>query len=78
MLGPGLGSLANATFRVWLMPLETPWPRPVTSAGLPIRKIAADAATTIHTVPSMVRVPRLRMRPCQASQIAPRMTTTAR
>ena len=74
----GLGSLANATFSVWLMPLETPWPIPVKSPGLPISQIAAAQATTIHTVPSMVRVPRLRISPCQASQIAPMMTTTAR
>ena len=33
---------------------------------------------TIQIVPSIVRVARLRIRPCQASQIAPMITTGAR
>jgi hypothetical protein len=45
---------------------------------LPISQIAAAAATIIQIVPSSVRVPRLRIRPCQASQMAPMITTTAR
>ena len=53
-------------------------PTPVKSAGLPISQIAAAQATTIQIVPSMVRVARLRTRPCQASQIAPMITTGAR
>ena len=60
------------------MPLDTAWPSPVKSAGRPISQIAAAHAMTIQIVPSMVRVARLRIRPCQASQIAPRMTTGAR
>ena len=53
-------------------------PTPVKSAGRPISQIAAAQATTIHSVPSMARVARLRTRPFQAIQIAPRMMTGAR
>ncbi len=60
------------------MPSDTPWPSPVTSAGFPMRTMAAAQATTIQMVPSIVRVARLRISPCQASHIAPRITTTAR
>ena len=70
--------LQNAVFSTPVTPLETVVPTPVNVAGRPISAIAATQATTIHSVPSMVRVARLRIRPCQASQIAPRMTTTAR
>ena len=41
-------------------------------------QIAVAQARTIQMVPSMVREARLRIRPCQASQIAPMMTTGAR
>ena len=41
-------------------------------------QMAAAHAMTIQMVPSIVLVARLRIRPCQASQIAPRMTTGAR
>ena len=41
-------------------------------------QMAAAHAMTIQMVPSMVRVARLRIRPCQASQIAPIRTTGAR
>ena len=58
--------------------METVVPTPVKVAGLPISAMAATQATTIHSVPSMVRVARLRTRPCQASQIAARITTGAR
>ncbi len=75
---PGLGRWAKAAFSVVLIPSETPLPRPVKSPGRPISQIAAAQASTIHTVPSIVLVPRLRIRPCQASQIAARITTTAR
>ena len=75
---PGFGSLANATLRTWVTPLETVVPTPVKSAGRPISQIAAAQATTIHSVPSMARVARLRTRPFQAIQIAPRMMTGAR
>ena len=75
---PGLGSREKATFRVWLMPSETLLPIPVKSAGRPISQMAAAAASTIQMVPSRVLVPRLRIRPCQASQTAPISTTTAR
>src|ERR1700730_9780595 len=78
LLWLGAGSLANATFSVWLMPSDTAEPAPVKSAGLPISQMAAAQATTIQIVPSIVRVPRLRISPCQASQIAPMMTTGAR
>ncbi len=78
MLPAGAGSLANAVLSTWVVPLETAVPMPVKSAGLPISAMAAVAATTIHSVPSMVRVARLRIRPCQASHIAPRITTGAR
>ena len=64
-------------FSVVLMPSETPLPRPVKSAGLPISQIAAAQASTIQIVPSIVLVPRLRNSPCQASQIAARITTSA-
>jgi len=53
-------------------------PTPVNVAGRPISVIAATQATTIHSVLSMVREARLGTRPCQASQIAPRMTTGTR
>ena len=59
-------------------PFDTVVPIPVNAAGLPISAMAATHATTIHRVPSMVRVARLRISPCQASQIAPRMMTGAR
>jgi ABC-type proline/glycine betaine transport system permease subunit len=78
LLLTGAGSLANAVLSTLVVPLDTLVPMPVKSAGLPISKMAAVAATTIHSVPSMVRVARLRIRPCQASHIAPRMTTGAR
>ena len=74
----GAGSPANATFRVWVIPLDTVLPRPVKSAGRPMSQMAAAHAMTIQMVPSIVRVARLRISPCQASQIAPRMTTGAR
>ena len=74
----GAGSLANAVLSTPVTPLETVVPTPVKSAGRPISAMAAVAATTIHSVPSMVRVARLRIRPCHASHIAPRMTTGAR
>ena len=74
----GAGSLANATLSAWLMPSDTALPAPVKSAGRPISQIAAAQASTIHRVPSMVRLARLRISPCQASQIAPRITTGAR
>ncbi len=60
------------------MPFDTAAPAPVKSAGRPMSQIAAAHAITIHSVPSMVRLARLRISPCQASQIAPRMTTGAR
>ena len=78
LLCAGAGSPANATFSVWVIPSDTVLPMPVKSAGRPISQIAAAHAMTIQMVPSMVRVARLRIRPCQASQIAPRMTTGAR
>ncbi len=74
---PGLGRWANAVFSVALIPSDTPLPSPVKSAGLPTSQIAAAQAITIQIVPSMVLVPRLRIRPCQASQIAPMITITA-
>ena len=78
LLLAGTGSLENAVFSTPVTPLETVVPTPVNAAGRPISAIAATQATTIHSVPSMVRVARLRIRPCQASQTAPRMTTGAR
>ena len=75
---PGFGSLEKATLSTWVTPLDTAWPTPVKSAGLPISQIAAAQATTIQIVPSMVRVARLRIRPCQASHITPSRTTGAR
>ena len=78
LLPAGVGSLENAVLSTPVTPLETVVPIPVKSAGLPISAMAATQATTIHSVPSMVRVARLRISPCQASQIAPRMTTGAR
>ncbi len=74
----GAGSLENAVFSTPVTPLDTVVPTPVNAAGRPISAIAATQATTIHRVPSMVRVARLRISPCQASQIAPRITTGAR
>ena len=78
LLWLGAGSLENAVLSDWLMPFDTAVPAPVKSDGCPISQIAAAQATTIQMVPSMVRVPRLRISPCQASQIAPRMTTADR
>src|SRR5579875_741640 len=78
LLPPGAGSLAKATLRTCVTPLDTVVPMPVKSAGLPMSQIAAAHATTIHSVPSTTRVARFLIRPCQASQIAPRMTTGAR
>ena len=75
---PGLGSLAKATLSTWVTPLETVVPTPVKSAGRPISQMAAAQATTIQMVPSRARVARLRIRPFQAIQIAPRMMTGAR
>jgi hypothetical protein len=72
------GSLANAVLRTEVTPLETLVPMLVKSPGRPISQIAAVTATTIQMVPSKVRVARLRTRPCQASQIAPMITTTDR
>ena len=63
---------------VWVMPSDTVLPTPVKSAGRPMSQIAVAQARTIQMVPSMVREARLRIRPCQASQIAPMMTTGAR
>ncbi len=63
---------------VWVMPSDSVLPTPVKSAGRPMSQIAVAQARTIQTVPSMVRVARLRIRPCQASQIAPMITTGAR
>ena len=74
----GAGSLANATFITLVTLLDTVVPMPVKSPGRPISQIAAAQAITIHIVPSNVRVARLRISPCQASQIAPRITTGAR
>src|SRR5262249_32185235 len=78
LLWCGAGSLANATLSAWVMPSETALPAPVKSAGLPISQIAAAHATTIHNVPSMVRLAPLRVRACHARQIAPKSTTRAR
>ena len=78
LLWLGAGSLENAVLSVWPMPSVTAVPTPVKSAGRPISQIAATQATTIQMVPSMVRVPRFRISPCQASQIAPMITTAAR
>ena len=78
LLSAVAGRLANAVFSTWVVPSATVVPMPVKSAGRPISAIAAVAATTIHSVPSMVRVARLRIRPCQASHIAPKITTGAR
>src|SRR5262249_4529403 len=78
LLWCGAGSLANATLSAWVMPSDTALPAPVKSAGRPISQIAAAQATTIHRVPSMVRLARLRVSPRQASPIAPRITTRAR
>ena len=75
---PGFGSLENATLSTCVTPFDTDWPKPVKSAGLPISQIAAAQATTIQMVPSMARVARLRIRPCQASHITPSRTTGAR
>ena len=72
------GSLANAAFSTEVTPLETVVPTLVKSPGRPISQIAAAQAMTIQIVPSMVRVARLRTRPCQASQIAAMITTGAR
>src|ERR1700683_5075615 len=78
LLWLGAGSLENAGFSEWPMAVDTAEAAPGKSAGLPISQIAATQATTIQIVPSMVRVARLRISPCQASQIAPMMTTAAR
>jgi hypothetical protein len=78
LVWPGLGSLENATLSIWVTPLETFWPKPVKSAGLPISQIAATQASTIQIVPSMVRLARLRISPFQASHITPSSTTGTR
>ena len=49
-------------------------PNPITCAGLIRIHIPSAVAPTIQMVDSMVRVIRLRIRPNQPSQIAPRMT----
>ena len=72
------GRLANAVLSTEVTPLETVVPTLVKSAGRPISQIAAAQAMTIQIVPSRVLVARLRIRPCQASQIAPMITTGAR
>ncbi len=74
----GAGSLAKATFITPVTLLDTEVPMLVKSPGRPISQIAATQAITIQMVPSIVRVARLRTSPCQASQIAPMITTGAR
>ena len=59
-------------------PLDTVVPTSVKSCGCPISQMAKAQARTIQIVPSIVLVARLRIRPCQASQIAPMITTGAR
>ncbi len=73
-----VGRLANAVLSTEVTPLETVVPTSVKSCGCPISQMAKAQARTIQIVPSMVRVARLRIRPCQASQIAPMITTGAR
>ena len=78
LLAAGAGRFANAVFSTSVTPLDTVVPTPVKSPGRPISQTAAAQAMTIQIVPSMVLVARLRISPCQASQIAPRITTGAR
>ena len=78
LLAAGAGRSENAVFSTCVTPLDTVVPIPVKSPGRPISQTAAAQARTIHIVPSMVLVARLRMSPCQASQTAPRSTTGAR
>src|SRR5262249_61671612 len=77
LLWCGAGSLANATLSAWVMPSETALPAPVKSAGRPISQIAAAQATTIHRVPSMVRLPGLARSPPHATPTAAQETTRA-
>jgi hypothetical protein len=72
------GRLANAELSTPVTPFDTLVPTLVKSDGWAMSQIAAAHAMTIQTVPSIVRVARLRIRPCQASQIAPMSTTGAR
>src|SRR4051794_29002430 len=72
---PLVSLCGSAALNAALVASETLVPRVVKSAGLAISQISATIAATIQTAPSVALLARLRIRPHQAIQIAPRMTT---
>src|SRR5512139_614727 len=74
---PLVSLCGSAALNAVLVASETFVPRVVKSAGRATSQIRATIAATIQIVPSATLLARLRIRPHQASHIAPRMTTQA-